>query len=98
MWISVLMWTAMSLTWTRRFKHYYVESGYLDGESYENYVISVNVDMESGLAMTNSQILDIDDEFSIASETEARSKTGMWEGFPCFPTRISQICSTMTTA
>lgn len=43
----------------------YVEYGYLDEDMYESYVISVNIDMESGLAMTNSQILHIDDDFSI---------------------------------
>lgn len=43
----------------------YVEYGYLDDDTYESYVISVNLDMESGLAMTNSQILNIDDDFSI---------------------------------
>ena len=43
----------------------YVEYGYLDDEYYESYVISVNIDMESGLALTNSQMLEINDEFSI---------------------------------
>ena len=54
----------------------YVESGYLDGDSYENYVISVNVDMKSGLAMTNSQILDIDDEFSIDFRNRSERQNG----------------------
>lgn len=43
----------------------YVEYGYLDDDMFESYVVSVNIDMESGLAMTNSQILHIDDDFSI---------------------------------
>lgn len=43
----------------------YVEYGYLDDEMYESCVVSVNIDMESGLPMTNSQILHIDDDFSI---------------------------------
>ena len=62
----------------------YVESGYLDGESYENYVISVNVDMESGLAMTNSQILDIDDEFSIDFRNRSEKQNGDVGGISMF--------------
>ncbi len=43
----------------------YVEYGYLDDERFDSCVISVNIDMESGFSMTNSQILQIDDEFAI---------------------------------
>ena len=43
----------------------YVEYGYYDGEHGESYVVSVNIDMENGMVMTNTQLLEIDDEFSI---------------------------------
>lgn len=54
----------------------YVEYGYLDDETFESYVISVNVDMESGLAMTNSQILNINDDFSIDFRERTERQNG----------------------
>lgn len=54
----------------------YVEDSYIDEESFESYVVSVNVDMESGLAMTNSQILDIDDNFSIDFRNRSEEQNG----------------------
>ncbi len=54
----------------------YVEYGYLDDEWFESYVISVNVDMESGLAMTNSQILNINDDFSIDFRERTEKQNG----------------------
>lgn len=54
----------------------YVEYGYLDEETFESYVISVNVDMESGLAMTNSQILNINDDFSIDFRERTERQNG----------------------
>lgn len=54
----------------------YVEYGYLDDETFESYVISVNVDMESGFAMTNSQILNINDDFSIDFRERTERQNG----------------------
>lgn len=54
----------------------YVEYGYLDDERFESYVISVNIDMESGLAMTNSQILNINDDFSIDFRERTERQNG----------------------
>ena len=54
----------------------YVEYGYLDEETFESYVIAVNVDMESGLAMTNSQILNINDDFSIDFRERTERQNG----------------------
>lgn len=54
----------------------YVEYGYLDDETFESYVIAVNVDMESGLAMTNSQMLNIDDDFSIDFRERTERQNG----------------------
>ncbi|MCM1134545.1 MAG: hypothetical protein NC400_03125 [Clostridium sp.] len=54
----------------------YVEHGYLDDETYESYVVSINVDMKSGLVMTNSQILDIDDAFAIEFRNRNERQNG----------------------
>lgn len=57
----------------------YVEYGYLDEETFESYVIAVNVDIESGLAMTNSQILNINDDFSIDFRERTERQNGSSE-------------------
>lgn len=54
----------------------YVEYAFLDEETYESYVVSVNIDMESGMEMTNSQILKIDDEFSIDFRKRSERQNG----------------------
>ena len=56
------------------------EYAYLDDEMYESYVVSVNFDMESGMQMTNSQILDIDDEFSIDFRERNERQNGQTDG------------------
>lgn len=54
----------------------YVEYGYLNGEYYESYVISANIDMNSKMALTNSQLLNIDDEFSIDFRNRCEKQNG----------------------
>ena len=54
----------------------YVEYGYLDGEFYESYVVSVNIDMESKMALTNSQILEINDQFSVDFRNRSERQNG----------------------
>ncbi len=54
----------------------YVERGYLNGDYHESYVVSVNVDMESKMMLTNSQLLDIDDEFSIDFRNRCEKQNG----------------------
>lgn len=54
----------------------YVEHGYLDGDYHESYVVSVNVDMGSKMMLTNSQLLDIDDEFSIEFRKRCEKQNG----------------------
>ena len=54
----------------------YVEYGYLDDEVYESYVIPVNIDMKSKMALTNSQILEIDDAFSIEFRERCEKQNG----------------------
>lgn len=54
----------------------YMEYGYLNGEYYEGYVISVNIDMDSKMALTNSQLLNIDDEFSIEFRNRCEKQNG----------------------
>ncbi len=57
----------------------YVENAYLNEEMYETYVVSVNIDVESGIEMTNSQILEIDDEFSIEFRKRSEKQNGKSE-------------------
>lgn len=54
----------------------YVEHGYLNGDYHESYVVSVNVDMNSKMMLTNSQLLDIDDEFSIEFRKRCEKQNG----------------------
>lgn len=54
----------------------YVEYGYLDDEVYESYVIPVNIDMKSKMALTNSQILEINDAFSIEFRERCEKQNG----------------------
>lgn len=54
----------------------YVERGYLNGDYYESYVVSVNVDMDSRMMLTNSHLLDIDDEFSIEFRNRCEKQNG----------------------
>lgn len=54
----------------------YVEYGYLNGEYYESYIVSVNIDMESKMPFTNSQLLEIDDDFSIEFRNRCEVQNG----------------------
>lgn len=54
----------------------YMEYGYLNGERYESYVISVNIDMNSKMVLTNSQLLNIDDDFSIEFRNRCEKQNG----------------------
>ncbi len=52
------------------------EDGYLDNSFYESRLISLNFDMETGMAMTNTQILKIDDEFTIDFRERCEKQNG----------------------
>lgn len=58
----------------------YEEYGYFDDEIYESYVVSINFDMDSGMPLTNSQILDIDDDFSIDFRERNEKQNGQVQG------------------
>lgn len=58
----------------------YEEYGYLDDEIYESYIVSINLDMESGMPLTNSQILDIDDAFSVDFRERNEKQNGQVQG------------------
>lgn len=62
----------------------YVEYGYLEDEIYESYVIPVNIDMESRMALTNSQILNINDAFSIEFRERCEKQNGEIQFFSLF--------------
>lgn len=52
------------------------EDGYLDASYYESRLISLNFDMETGMAMTNTQILKIDDEFTVDFRERCEKQNG----------------------
>lgn len=54
----------------------YVEYGYLNGEFLESYVVSVNVDMQTGMILDNTKLLDIDDDFSIDFRKRSEKQNG----------------------
>lgn len=54
----------------------YVEYGYLDGEYLESYVVCVNVDMETGMVLDNTQLLQFDDSFSIDFRERCQRQNG----------------------
>jgi len=54
----------------------YVEYGYLNEEFYESYIVSVNIDMTTGMVMDNTQILEIDDDFSIDFRERCEKQNG----------------------
>lgn len=54
----------------------YVEYVYLDGEFFESYVVSVNVDMETGMILKNNQLLDVDDAFSVEFRKRCEKQNG----------------------
>ncbi len=54
----------------------YVEHGYLNGSYHESYVVSVNIDMDSRMMLTNSQLLNIDDAFSIDFRNRCERQNG----------------------
>lgn len=62
----------------------YVEYGYLNGEYVESYVISFNMDMQTGMILQNSHLLDIDDEFSIEFRERCEKQNGEIDGLSYF--------------
>lgn len=54
----------------------YVESSYINGEAYENYIVSVNIDMESQMKLTNTQILNVNDDFSVEFRNRCEKQNG----------------------
>lgn len=59
-----------------KFSIVYRENGYLNEEGYESYVVPVNIDMKSKMALTNTQLLDIDDAFSIDFRERCEKQNG----------------------
>lgn len=54
----------------------YVEYGYMDGSFFESYIVSYNVDMETGMVLNNSQLLDINDSFSVDFRERCEKQNG----------------------
>lgn len=54
----------------------YVEYGYLNGSYLESYVVSYNIDMQTGMVMNNTHLLAIDDKFSIDFRERCEEQNG----------------------
>lgn len=54
----------------------YWEEGWLNGTWQEACLISVNIDMESGIPLTNSQILEMDEKFAIEFRERSEKQNG----------------------
>lgn len=54
----------------------YVEYGYLDDDYLESYVVSVNVDMETGMVLDNTQLIRFDDSFSVDFRERCERQNG----------------------
>lgn len=54
----------------------YEEYVYLDGDFFESYIISVNIDMETGMVLKNDQLLAVDDKFSIEFRKRCEKQNG----------------------
>ncbi len=55
----------------------YVEYAYLDGDYFESYVVPVNIDMETGMVLKNSQFFSVDDDFSIEFRKRCERQNGI---------------------
>lgn len=54
----------------------YVEYGYLNDSYLESYVVSYNIDMQTGMVMNNTHLLGIDDDFSIDFRERCEEQNG----------------------
>ena len=62
----------------------YVEYSYMNGEYYESYVVPVNIDMQSGMILDNTELLDINDEFSIDFRKRCKEQNGVMDDLEIF--------------
>lgn len=72
----------------------YVEYGYLNGEYLESYVVSYNVDMQTGMMLKNSNLLAIDDKFSIDFRERCEKQNGEIEALSYFSDQEITACLT----
>lgn len=54
----------------------YVEYGYLDDDYLESYVVSINIDMETGMVLDNTQLIKFDDSFSVDFRERCERQNG----------------------
>lgn len=62
----------------------YVEYGYQNGSYAESYVVPINIDMRSGMLLDNTELLDIDDDFSIDFRKRSEKQNGEMEELSYF--------------
>lgn len=68
----------------KTFSTVYMETGYINGEAQDNYLVSVNIDMETGMIISNTQILNMNDEFSIEFRKRSDEQNGEMEEISSF--------------
>ncbi|MGN0376780.1 MAG: hypothetical protein ACI4ED_04020 [Suilimivivens sp.] len=54
----------------------YVEYGYLNDSFLESYVVSLNFDMQTGMVLSNTQLVDINDSFSVDFRERCEKQNG----------------------
>lgn len=55
----------------------YVEYGYLNGSYLESYIVSYNIDIQTGMVMNNTHLLGIDDDFSVDFRERCEEQNGI---------------------
>ena len=58
----------------------YVEYGYLNDQFLESYVISINFDMQTGMALSNTNLVNMNDRFSIDFRERCEKQNGRISG------------------
>lgn len=72
----------------------YVEYAYHNGAYAESYVVSVNIDMRSGMILDNTELLDIDDGFSVDFRRRSEKQNGETEALSYFSDQDITDCLT----
>lgn len=58
----------------------YVEYGYLNDDFLESYVISLNFDMQTGMVLSNTNLINVNDQFSIDFRERCEEQNGKISG------------------
>lgn len=58
----------------------YVEYAYLNGQFFQSYVISLNFDMQTGMVLSNTNLINVNDRFSIDFRDRCEQQNGEISG------------------